>query len=1161
MGYEKPSTKLTFYKAFFSTQWKFFIHTILHSLSVERTSWNEFSSAMASALICLSSGERFNFSKVGKGFLGIVTPLFESMLAVRDVAEEAKAQVPAQDDDVQEPVAEEVATDAVPPTPTSPSPSYPRVLDTCSAFALRVEDLENDKAAQQLEIVKLKARAKIYHLDLDHSSKVLSMQEDDSKVQEVVEVITTAKLITDVVTASQVSATSTTISAAKPSIPVAAPTVVAAYTRRRKGVVIKNPEEELSSKTPTETPKLKDKGKGILIKTLKPMKKKDQIELDAEYAKKLHEEINKDIDWDAAIDHVNQKSKNPQYIKRYQRMKKRPQTKSEARKNMMIYLKNTSGYKMDFFKGMSYAEICPIFQARFDENMKFLFKSREEIEEEDQEIIKSINETPAQKAAKRRKLSEEAQEAEDLKKRLEVVDDEDDDVFLEATPLTRKVPVVNYQMVLIDNKPRFKIINADETHQLYINFTTLLKNFDREDLENLWGIVKKRFSTSKPTNFSDEYLLLTLKTMFEKPDGQDAVLTNQRSVHGLALLILLVERRYLLSRFTLEQLVNVTRLQVEEESKMSLELLRPLLYDGTVIAKKTNVISIANSEKTLILEEEGRSNMLLKQNFVKRFVPQQELSNEQAFQLQISHPNTDQTASSPVKIEAPRELPKTKPDALTEREWDMNTFVNVNYFVAMNDSMNYVKNCKKCLELKGRTFTLVGNACPLTRITATNKVPFREPIPLEVVAQESVVTKVYTWRPKETKLHTFSIRDMMVTSPICLLSKASKTKSWLWRRRLSHLNFGAINHLAKNGLVRGLPKLKFEKDHPCSASAMGKSKKESHKPKSKDINQEKLYLLHMDLCGHIRVASINGKKYILVIVDDYSRFTWVKFPASKYEVHDFIIKFLKMIQVRLNATIRNILIDNRNDFVNQTLRRYYEIVGVSHETLVAHTPQQNGVVERRNRTLLEAARTIKPDLSYHFVFGALCYPNNDSEDLGKLKAKADIVIFIGYAPKKKAYRIYNERTQKITETIHVDFDELMAMDFEQIGSGPGLQSMTLTTSSSGLVTNHNPQQPFNLPKRDNWDRLFQPMFDEYFNPPTIAVLLVLVAIAPRAIDLADLLVSMSIDQDALSISIPSIQDQEHSPIMSQGFEQSPKTPHFHDDPLHESLREDSTSQG
>ncbi|GKC60728.1 retrovirus-related pol polyprotein from transposon TNT 1-94, partial [Tanacetum coccineum] len=107
---------------------------------------------------------------------------------------------------------------------------------------------------------------------------------------------------------------------------------------------------------------------------------------------------------------------------------------------------------------------------------------------------------------------------------------------------------------------------------------------------------------------------------------------------------------------------------------------------------------------------------------------------------------------------------------------------------------------------------------------------------------------------------------MMTSSPICLLSKATNTKSWLWHRRLSHLNFGAINHLARHGLVRGLPKLKFEKNHLCSACAMGKSKKKPHKPKSEDTNKKKLYLLHMDLCGPMRVTGVNEKKYILVIV-------------------------------------------------------------------------------------------------------------------------------------------------------------------------------------------------------------------------------------------------------------------------------------------------------
>nr|GFC69903.1 hypothetical protein [Tanacetum cinerariifolium] len=301
-----------------------------------------------------------------------------------------------------------------------------------------------------------------------------------------------------------------------------------------KGVVIRDPEEDLPSDTPAETPKVKDKGKGILIEAPKPMKKKDQIEMDAEYARKLQEEINKEheesyknIDWSAALDHVH--SKEPQYIKRYHGMKKKPQTESEARKNMIFYLRNTKGYKMEFFKGLTYDEILSIFQAKFDVNMRFLFKTREEMEAEDEEIIKSINETPAQKAAKRKKLHEQAKEDEDLKKQLEVVVDEDDDVFIKATPIGRKVPVVDYEIVMINNKPRYKIIKADGTHQLYISFITLLKNFDREDLEDLWRIVKARFSTSKPTNFSEDYLLSTLKTMFEKTDGQDAIWRNQQS--------------------------------------------------------------------------------------------------------------------------------------------------------------------------------------------------------------------------------------------------------------------------------------------------------------------------------------------------------------------------------------------------------------------------------------------------------------------------------------------------------------------------------------------------------------------------------------------------------------------------------------------------------
>ncbi|GJZ64785.1 retrovirus-related pol polyprotein from transposon TNT 1-94 [Tanacetum coccineum] len=191
---------------------------------------------------------------------------------------------------------------------------------------------------------------------------------------------------------------------------------------------------------------------------------------------------------------------------------------------------------------------------------------------------------------------------------------------------------------------------------------------------------------------------------------------------------------------------------------------------------------------------------------------------------------------------------------------------------------------------------------------------------------------------RDTNLYTISLDDMLKTSPICLLSKASKTKSWLWHRRLSHLNFGTLNKLAKDGLAQGIPRFKFQKDHLCSACALGKSKKSSHQPKAEDSNQDKLYLLQMDLCGPMPVASINGKRYILVIVDDYLRFTWVRFLRTKDEATEAIIKCIKNIQVHLNATVRNVRTDNGTEFVNQTLREFYENVGISHQTSVARTP-------------------------------------------------------------------------------------------------------------------------------------------------------------------------------------------------------------------------------
>nr|GEW00292.1 hypothetical protein [Tanacetum cinerariifolium] len=286
-----------------------------------------------------------------------------------------------------------------------------------------------------------------------------------------------------------------------------------------------------------------------------------------------------------------------------------------------------------------------------------------------------------------------------------------------------------------------------------------------------------------------------------------------------------------------------------------------------------------------------------------------------------------------------------------------------------------------------------------------------------------------------------------------------------------------------NDLVACLPKFKYHKEHLCPLCEQGKGKRASHPPKPVPNLRQRLHLLHMDLCGPMRIASINGKRYILVIVDDYSHYTWVHFLRSKDEAPAVIITFLKRIMVLLQSPVIIIRTDNGTEFKNQVLKVYFDSVGISHQMSYVRTPQQNGVVERRNRTLVEAARTMlffsraplflwaeaiatvcftknhsiihrrfnktpyelingrKLDISFLYIFGALCYPKNDREDIGKLGAKGDIGFFIGYSADSCAYRIYNRRTKKIMETINVSFDELSAMAFEQRSSKPGLQTM------------------------------------------------------------------------------------------------------------------------
>ncbi|GKB91005.1 retrovirus-related pol polyprotein from transposon TNT 1-94, partial [Tanacetum coccineum] len=335
---------------------------------------------------------------------------------------------------------------------------------------------------------------------------------------------------------------------------------------------------------------------------------------------------------------------------------------------------------------------------------------------------------------------------------------------------------------------------------------------------------------------------------------------------------------------------------------------------------------------------------------------------------------------------------------------------------------------------------------------------------------------------RESNLYTISISDMAASSPVCLMSKATSTKSWLWHHRLSHLNFGTINDLTKHDLVDGLSKFKYGKDHICSAYEQGKSKKASHPPKVVPSNHSKLELLHMGLCGPTRVASINGKRDILVIIDDYSRFTWVYFLRTKDETLEIIKNLIARVQLNYNAKVCKIHTDNGTEFKNATLKSHYDKLGIMQQYSIARTPQQNGVVRRRNHTLVEAARTMliflqlpkflwveavsiacltqnwliihtrykktpyellhgrKPNVEYFHVFGSLCYPINDRDDIGKMKPKANIGIFIGYS-----------ETSRGLEPVFQRF-----------------------------INDDSSEESMNIPSKEDLDNLFGPMYEEYF---------------------------------------------------------------------------------
>ncbi|KAI3729797.1 hypothetical protein L6452_18466 [Arctium lappa] len=323
---------------------------------------------------------------------------------------------------------------------------------------------------------------------------------------------------------------------------------------------------------------------------------------------------------------------------------------------------------------------------------------------------------------------------------------------------------------------------------------------------------------------------------------------------------------------------------------------------------------------------------------------------------------------------------------------------------------------------------------------------------------------------RKTNLYTINLSKVQIDNQVCLKTKASTQKSWLWHKRLSHLNFRYINKLVSGKLVKGLPELKYERQHLCAACEKGKMKRAAHKPKPEPSTCSPLELLHMDLCGPMRTQSLGAKKYVLVIVDDYSGYTWVKFLRLKDETPEVLITFLKTTQVKMQRPVKFLRTDNGTEFKNKIVEEYLESVGISHQYSAARTPEQNGVGERRNRTLVESAWTMlgqldlplflwaeavstachtqnrsiihrrfqktpyelinnrTPAIKYFHVFGCKCFVLNDRESLNKFSAKADEGIFIGYSSTSAAYRVYIKKSMTVIESVNVTFNEDMASD-------------------------------------------------------------------------------------------------------------------------------------
>ncbi|GJS47329.1 retrovirus-related pol polyprotein from transposon TNT 1-94 [Tanacetum coccineum] len=292
-----------------------------------------------------------------------------------------------------------------------------------------------------------------------------------------------------------------------------------------------------------------------------------------------------------------------------------------------------------------------------------------------------------------------------------------------------------------------------------------------------------------------------------------------------------------------------------------------------------------------------------------------------------------------------------------------------------------------------------------------------------------------------TDLYSITLQDTSTHNLICLMATASSLQAWLWHRRLSHLNFDTINLLLKYNIVTGLPKLKFVKDHLCSSCELGKAKHKSFKTKTTPSSKRHLQILHMDLCGPMRVESFND------------------------ETPEVLIDFLKLVQRGLNAQNRTLVEAARSMISAAKVPLFFWAEAIA---TTCFTQNRSLVIPRHEKTPYHIINGWKLSVRFFHIFGSLCYIIRDEENLDKMKEKGDAYISIGYSTHSRAYRVYNKRTKVIFETIHVNIDELPHMASDHVSSDPVPQSETVITSNE-------------------LDLLFSLMFDELLNGTTLVV--------------------------------------------------------------------------